>query len=874
MTLGIPEFVGRTSTLDSVVHRAARGGSVMLVGPVGIGRSRLLGEVATRLETAGTRVIRLTATASAASVPFGILLGLLDRPTIVRIGAEDALGRAAIVRAGVLALEPGAVLVDEASLLDPASAAFLLELARSDASVVATVTAGRRVPDAIRALVDEGLATTIRLGPLDTTGCAALAASVLGGPVESALAAALVEVAEGSPTGVQEVLRAALAAGSVQLTDRLWRLRGELPAPVAARRRAAAEFLAASPEVQEWLCAVAVADEIADDLAEHLCADRVADEVERAGWTSHDDRFRVTRMRRVAQSEAVLETAGARQRRSTLRRLLAATAEVPRPLSDRERIARGAWRLELGDDLPAEDALRLGALTSLSDPDLAERFLRHAVAVDGGTAADVALAEHLKRTDRLDEAQQLLGTAAFYGDERAAGEVAKALALAAGFGARRSGQALPMLDAHLLQHGEQPDLLAVRSGLLRSELRYREALPAAEQLRRGALGFAAVFAGINEALLRTELGEPWAALQVVHTELGEPRAALQVVEVLRRPALRAVDRLPEGPALLDWLSAWAPAVGSLDLRTAEAIAGRSYDRTVETGLHALRAPFAHLLGRTRALEGDVETAAHLLHEAVGLPGVWRDSWLPVILADLAVALTRSDDLAGAARAIARADGGPVPPAQHGPLRLAEAELLAARGDPDGAVALARDVAARAHDAGAVVEEWDARFAGVRFGDADAAQALAGLAPLPGEAREAQHDHARALVAGDLGALDGVARRYWSAGLRWFAIETVLRTVGLRTDQGLPTAATAERLAGWPAEVPAVRARHPEADASGALTSREREVVALAARGLPDRGVAEELGISVRTAQTHLSRAFTKLGVHRRSELVGLLDDVS
>ena len=58
----------------------------------------------------------------------------------------------------------------------------------------------------------------------------------------------------------------------------------------------------------------------------------------------------------------------------------------------------------------------------------------------------------------------------------------------------------------------------------------------------------------------------------------------------------------------------------------------------------------------------------------------------------------------------------------------------------------------------------------------------------------------------------------------------------------------------------------------ALTTREREVVGLAARGLPDRAVAEHLGISLRTAQTHLARAFTKLGVHRRSELAGLLDE--
>ena len=858
MTLSTPEFVGRAPILDTVVQRAVQGGSAVLTGPVGIGRSRFLSEVATRLDHSGARVIRITATASASSVPFGVLLGLLDRQTILRIGAEDALGRAAIVRAGVLALAPDVVLLDEASLLDPGSAAFLLELARGEAAVVVTITAGRRVPDAIRALVDDGLAITLRLAPLDTTGCAALAASVLGGPVESGLATALVEVAEGSPTAVQEVLRAARTAGTVQLVDGLWRLRGDLPAPAAARRRASTEFLAATAEVQDWLCAVAVAEEIADDLAERLCSDGVADEVERAGWTAHDDRFHATRMRRTAQSEAVLETAGARQRRTTVRRLLAATTELPRPLSDRERIARGAWRLELGDELTAEDALELGSLTSLAAPDLSERFLRHAVSANGGAAAEVVLAEHFKRTGRLDEAEQLLGTTTANGDRRAADEVAKVLALVAGFGSRHPGQALAVLETHLLAHGDQPDLLSVRSGLLRTEMRYAESLHASEALRRGPVGFASVFAGINEILIRTELGEPW--------------AALQVVDLLRRPALETVDRIPEGPVVLDWLSAWAPAVASLDLQTAEPIAVRSYDRTLETGMHAVRTPFAHLLGRIRAEEGEVDAAAHLLHEAVGLPGIWRDSWLPLILADLAIALTRSGDLDGAAEAINRARGGSVPASQHGRLRLAEAELRDAQEESDTAVRIAREVAQRAHELGAVVEEWDAWFVAMRFGDAHAAGSMAGLTALPGVARGVQHDHAEALVAGDIAALDGVARRYWSIGLRWYAIETVGQSIRMRSDEGMPTTAAAERLAQWVAEVPAMRARLGTADASTSLTSREREVVALAARGLPDRGVAEELGISVRTAQTHLSRAFTKLGVHRRSELVGLLDD--
>jgi DNA-binding CsgD family transcriptional regulator len=55
-----------------------------------------------------------------------------------------------------------------------------------------------------------------------------------------------------------------------------------------------------------------------------------------------------------------------------------------------------------------------------------------------------------------------------------------------------------------------------------------------------------------------------------------------------------------------------------------------------------------------------------------------------------------------------------------------------------------------------------------------------------------------------------------------------------------------------------------------LTEREGEVAMLAAAGRPNQAIAAELGISVRTAETHLQRAFAKLGVHRRSELAARL----
>jgi two-component system, NarL family, response regulator DevR len=52
-----------------------------------------------------------------------------------------------------------------------------------------------------------------------------------------------------------------------------------------------------------------------------------------------------------------------------------------------------------------------------------------------------------------------------------------------------------------------------------------------------------------------------------------------------------------------------------------------------------------------------------------------------------------------------------------------------------------------------------------------------------------------------------------------------------------------------------------------LTPREKEVLELISEGRSNRGIAEELGMSVRTAQKHVESLFKKLGVHDRTELV-------
>jgi DNA-binding NarL/FixJ family response regulator len=54
-----------------------------------------------------------------------------------------------------------------------------------------------------------------------------------------------------------------------------------------------------------------------------------------------------------------------------------------------------------------------------------------------------------------------------------------------------------------------------------------------------------------------------------------------------------------------------------------------------------------------------------------------------------------------------------------------------------------------------------------------------------------------------------------------------------------------------------------------LTVREEEIVRLAALGLPNQKIAEQLFISVKTVKTHLQNAYPKLGVRKRSELRNL-----
>lgn len=130
-------------------------------------------------------------------------------------------------------------------------------------------------------------------------------------------------------------------------------------------------------------------------------------------------------------------------------------------------------------------------------------------------------------------------------------------------------------------------------------------------------------------------------------------------------------------------------------------------------------------------------------------------------------------------------------------------------------------------------------------------------------------HARAFAASDGAGLQAAAAEYLALGLGWHAAETFAQAIRAFREAGRhgSGALAAERLRSTLALCDPL---HTPALAGGenllVLTRRESEIAMLAAARHSDRVIAERLGLSVRTVQTHLARAYTKLGVTSREEL--------
>jgi DNA-binding CsgD family transcriptional regulator len=69
----------------------------------------------------------------------------------------------------------------------------------------------------------------------------------------------------------------------------------------------------------------------------------------------------------------------------------------------------------------------------------------------------------------------------------------------------------------------------------------------------------------------------------------------------------------------------------------------------------------------------------------------------------------------------------------------------------------------------------------------------------------------------------------------------------------------------------LRPRRAQTEGVAALTPRQRQVCELAASGVTNRAIAQQLFLSVKTVETHLAAAFEKLGVETREALLDVLN---
>jgi DNA-binding NarL/FixJ family response regulator len=251
---------------------------------------------------------------------------------------------------------------------------------------------------------------------------------------------------------------------------------------------------------------------------------------------------------------------------------------------------------------------------------------------------------------------------------------------------------------------------------------------------------------------------------------------------------------------------------------------------VPAGYAAVRARFSRL-------RGELREAAAWARE-----GLWDARGKASCRTELAQAAAQSGDAATALEAL---------PGRPGPGGGA-AWLAVARGDVEAAAleAFAEEEAYALYDA-------------VRLG---APEKIADRLPADGVLAR----HAGALARGDGPALDRAAAALEERGFLLFAAEAHAQAVRAHRD---PSAARTSRTRAVALARRCQGARTPALSGLllGELTARQRQIVALAAAGLSNRQIAEQLTLSIRTVGNHLYSAYARLGANDRAALPWLME---
>jgi DNA-binding CsgD family transcriptional regulator len=847
---------------------AARG--LVLAGEAGVGKTRLAAELAAMLEAEGVAVLRATATSSSTALPLGALGPLLSGLRHDEPG--DSMDRSALLRRCADALVQVAggrrlvLSIDDAHLLDDTSATLLHQLVTTHlAAALITVRAGMPTPAPVTALWKDGLVARTEVTGLSGPAMEELLTAALGGPVDRAAVLDLAGRCHGNVLYLRELVLGALGDGTLRDDGGLWRLTGPLSPSQRIVELVEERLGSRSPAERRLMEVVAFGEPVS---ATELGELRLAENLERAGLlvsVLRGSRVEI-RMAHPLYGEVLRARLPAVRVPSIARELAEAAERDGGPLPER----------------PSQDVLRIGTLRLSGGGGSAQLLL--AAARIARSRYDFVLAERLAGAAWDGGAgfeAALLAAQAVGLQGRAAESERKLAALAShtGTDAQRARVALARLDNEAFYLGElgeanriaeqaertvtdpgwRDEITARRLGLLLATEGPRVAAAAAEPVLARAGGRALVWACQIGSFSIGRLGR-----------LGEAR------EIATRGRAAHLELAEPLDSWHPWFHAFfeADAMAGLGLiDEAVQLCGTQYQRALDERSVEARAIFALQLTRSVGERGHAIAAARYGREAVAL---FRELGRPQFeywsLQYLALALAVGGRAGEATDTLDALDSLGLPPTRNMVVDLQACRAWAAVAAGD--LATGRRRLAEAAELGAkigdVVGAAAALHAIGRLGaPSSAADRLAELAgEIDGPLAATRAAHLRALVDSDGDGLLTASVRFESCGALLLAAEAAADAALAWRQRSDRRAAAAQVRA----EAVAARCEHPRTpaltrlDVRARLTPAELEVALAAAAGSSNREIAERHGVSVRTVESHLQRAYGKLGTSSRTDL--------